>query len=57
MGTHNQSHESNTEVDFTNILRAAFLLIFFCQKITNTNCKYQKAVEITFVQKLIEKCW
>jgi len=34
-----------------NILQAAFLPIFFCQKITKINCKKKKAVKNTFIQK------
>ena len=36
-------------VNFTNILQVAFVLIYFCQKITNPNCKHIKAAPNTFV--------
>jgi len=38
-------------VNFTNILQAVFVLIFFCQKITKPNCNWRKVVQNTFVQK------
>jgi len=41
-------------VDFTNILRVAFAAISFCQKITNTNCKYKKAKS---TEKLLKTFW
>ncbi len=37
------------EVNFTNIIRAAFAPIFFRQKSTNLKCKYKKAAGKTFV--------
>jgi len=40
-----------SEVHFTNILKVAFLLIFFCQKITKPNCDMSKALLNTFEQK------
>jgi len=43
------------EVNFTNILRASFLPIFFCQKITKPNCNYRKSVQNTFVLKSCSK--
>ncbi len=33
-----------------NILRAAFVQIFFCQKITKPNCNQRKAMQSTYVQ-------
>ena len=44
-----------TWVNFTNNLRADFVLISFCHKITNPNCKHRKAVQNTFVQKAASK--
>jgi hypothetical protein len=45
-------------VNFTNILRADFVLMFFCQKSAKLKCKYKKAVRETFAQKkLCAKCW
>ncbi len=45
-------------VNFTNILRAAFLLISLRQTCLNFNYKYRKAVCLTFIQKkLLVKCW
>jgi len=45
-------------VNFTNILRAAFVLIFFCKIITITKSKHIKAAQNTFVQKkLLVKFW
>jgi len=38
-------------VNFTNIFEAAFELIFFCQKITNPNCKHMKTLKNTFNMK------
>ena len=38
-------------VNITNILQAAFLPLSFCQKITNTNCKYRKAVKTLLYKK------
>jgi hypothetical protein len=37
-------------VDFTNILRAAFAPNFLCQKSTNLQCKFKKAVRKIFEQ-------
>jgi hypothetical protein len=34
---------------FINILQAAFVLIFFCQKITKPNCNYWTDEQNTFV--------
>ena len=42
-------------VDFTNILRQAFLPIFFRQKTNITNCKCRKDVLNTFVSKAAHK--
>ncbi len=46
-------------IRFTNILWAAFFwfsLIFFCQKITNTNCKQIKGlISLTFYEVLIAR--
>jgi len=39
------------EVNLTNILRAAFSLIIFCQKITKPNCNKRKAAKNTIIQK------
>jgi len=44
-----------TEVNFTNMLQVAFVLILFCQKITNPHCKLRKAAQKTFVQKYVHK--
>ena len=38
-------------VNFTNILRAAFALIFLCQKSINLKCKNIKAACVTLVRK------
>jgi len=38
-------------VNFTNILRVAFALIFFRQKITNPNCKKKKGTLNSFAQE------
>jgi hypothetical protein len=38
-------------VRITNILQAAFALLFICQKITESNSKERKAAQNTFVQK------
>ena len=38
-------------VNFTTILRAAFVPIYLRQKSTNLKCKYRKAAQKTFVQK------
>jgi len=38
-------------VNLTNILRAAFVPIFFRQKNTKPNCKYKKAAHNTFEWK------
>ncbi len=40
-----------TLINVTKILLDFFAQIFFSQKITNTNCKYRKAAQNTFVQK------
>ena len=44
---------SFTEINCTNILRAAFLPISFGPKNTNANCKYRKALHnsYTFIPK------
>jgi len=52
----NQSHpkyqKSNSiVVNFINTLRAAFVSIFFCQKITKPKLNLKRAVQSTFVQK------
>jgi hypothetical protein len=44
------------EVNFINILRAAFALIFLCQKITNPNCNWRKTSQNTFIKKSCIKC-
>jgi len=44
-------------VNFSNILRAAFVPIFLCQKNSIPNCDYRKAARNTFVQKkVLVKC-
>ena len=42
------------KINYTNILQAAFEVIYFCQKYTNTSFKYRKAAHNTGVQK---SCW
>ena len=42
-------------VNFTNILRAAFMPISFRQKSTNLKCKYKKAAQKNCVQKAAHK--
>ncbi len=42
-------------VNFINILRAAFVPIFLCQKTMKPNCTLRKAWEKTFVQKVERK--
>jgi len=41
-------------VNFTNILRVAFVLIFLRQKIAKPNCNLKKAAQNTFVQKNVD---
>ena len=41
------------DVNFTNILQAAFAPISFCQKITNPNSNQRKAAQTTLVQKTL----
>ena len=38
-------------VNFNNILRAAFAVISFCQKITKLKFKHRKGAQSTFAQK------
>ncbi len=38
-------------INLTNILRAVFVPIFFCKKITKPNCSTRKAAQSTFVKK------
>ena len=42
-----------TRSQFHQHVKCSFLPISFCQKITNTNCKYIKAVQNTFNQKML----
>ena len=44
-----------SEVNFTNILRAAFSPISFCQKITNSNCQQIKVVKTLLYKKAARK--
>jgi len=47
-----------TPVNFSNILLAAFGLIFFWQKVTKPNCNYRKAAQKHFrMKKALVKCW
>jgi len=39
------------EVDFINILRAAFAPIFFCQKITKPDCNYREKMPKALLYK------
>jgi hypothetical protein len=41
-------------VNFTNILRVSFPLIFLRQNSTSLKCKYKKVVRKTFAQKVGE---
>ncbi len=43
------------QVNFTNILQAAFALILFHQKITKPNCKWRKALQKTLYEKAARK--
>jgi hypothetical protein len=45
----------STIVNVTNILRAAFVPISFCHKLTNLNSKHIKAEQNTYVQKAASK--
>jgi len=40
-------------VNFTSILIAAFVPIFFCQKITEQKSKYRKTVHLHFGTKML----
>ena len=54
---HHHHHHQPT-VNYTNILRAAFAPISFCQKNTNLSRKFKKAAQKTFcTKKLLVKCW
>ncbi len=44
-------------VNSTIFLRAAYVKIFLCQKITNLKCTYKKAAIETFIWKAASKCW
>jgi len=44
-------------IDFTNISQAAFELIFFCQKITSTNCRWRQAAQNSLYKKVPGKMW
>jgi len=43
--------KSTPDVNFTNILLAAFASLLFCQKIIKPNCNYRKASKNTLIQQ------
>ncbi len=44
-----QMANQESAANFTNILQAAFAQMYFCQKVTNLNCKWRKTAQCTFI--------